>query len=408
MKICCVSKYATPPIYGAGSRLFHLASNFQKCGHQTTLITSDANHLSSFPNTAKTYNYEKILDTKVCWIKTKKYKRTASLSRVLSWLDFEIKLFFMPTRFFAKPDVLIVSSLSLFSIIYGYYLKLRFGCKLIFEIRDIWPLTMTEEGGFSNWHPLVIVMGIVEKFGYRKADLIVGTMPRLNEHIHERLGFERPFFCSPLGFDETSAKPIPKEREMALASYFPEGKIIVGYCGSMGISNALETFIECIERLGPHSKVHFVLVGEGDLKEKFMKDLEQKKNVTFVPRIPPAEVPYFLDLCDILYLSTHDSKVWKFGQSMNKFVEYMLAAKPILATYSGFPSMLNESKAGDFVQPNDQNLLEAAIWKYSSMESAERASVGAKGRRWVLQNRSYKQLAEDYLLQMEQLVQQVD
>ena len=408
LKICCVSKYATPPIYGAGSRLFHLASNFQKCGHKTTLITSDANHLSSFPNTAKTYNYEKILETKVCWIKTKKYKRTASLSRVLSWLDFEIKLFLMPTRFFANPDVLIVSSLSLFSIIYGYYLKLRFGCKLIFEIRDIWPLTMTEEGGFSKWHPFVLLMGIIERFGYRKSDLVVGTMPRLDAHVNEVLGVERPFFCSPLGFGNTKPQPTAKDRKNILQSYFPKGKTIVGYCGSMGISNALETFVQCIKNLERHSEVHFVLVGEGDLKQKFIEELKLNNNVTFVPRIPSTEVPHFLRLCDILYLSTHDSKVWKFGQSMNKFVEYMLAGKPILATYSGFPSMLNESRAGEFVQPNDGGLLEAAILKYTLMTSSERESIGTKGRRWILENRSYGQLAKEYLQQMEKLVVQVD
>lgn len=404
MKIWCVSKYATPPRYGAGSRLFHLVCNFEKCGHDTSLITSDANHLASFPNTKKTFNYEKISNTKVCWIKTKKYKRTASFSRILSWADFEVKLFFMPLHVFSKPDVLIVSSLSLFSIIYGYYLKLRFGCKLIFEIRDIWPLTMTEEGGFSNWHPLVMIMGMVEKFGYRKADLIVGTMPRLDAHVHEVLGMERPFFCSPLGFEGTKPQPIDKERKNILKSYFPDGKTIVGYCGSMGISNALETFVQCIGRLDCHLEVHFVLVGEGDLKEKFMKDLDQKTNVTFVPRIPSTEVPHFLAFCDVLYLSTHDSKVWKFGQSMNKFVEYMLAGKPIIATYSGFPSMLNESKSGEFVQPNDENLLEAAILKYTSMRTSERESVGVKGRRWILRNRSYRQLAKDYLGEMEKLV----
>ncbi len=36
---------------------------------------------------------------------------------------------------------------------------------------------MTEEGGFSKWHPLVLLIGFIEKFGYKKADLIVGLMP---------------------------------------------------------------------------------------------------------------------------------------------------------------------------------------------------------------------------------------
>ena len=392
------------PGYGSAARLFHLVSHFRQMGHETTLITSDANHLSNFPQTSNVFNYDKIKGVIVCWIKTKKYLRTASFSRVLSWVDFEIKLFLMPINREKKPDVLIVSSLSLLSIIYGYCLKLRFGCKLVFEVRDIWPLTMTEEGGFSRWHPLVLILGAIEKFGYRKADLIVGTMPKLDEHIYERIGEEKPFFCSPLGFENVKLESIGKDRKNILEAYFPKGKIIVGYCGSMGISNALETFVECIERIGENSTVHFVLVGDGDLRKKFVKRLGRSDNTTFVNKISSDEVPHFLSKCDVLYLSTHDSKVWRFGQSMNKFVEYMLAGKPIIASYSGFPSMLDESDAGEFVLPNDGNALKAAVSKYCSMSSAERETIGGNGRRWILRNRSYCRLAEDYLVEIEKLL----
>ena len=404
MNILALSKYSSLPTTGPAARLFHLVFHFQKMGHEATLITSDANHLANFPKAKTVFNHENIQGVSVCWIKTKKYKRTASFSRVLSWIDFEVKLFLMPINRENKPDILLVSSLSLLSIIYGYYLKLRFGCKLIFEIRDIWPLTMTEEGGFSKWHPLTLILGIVEKFGYRKADLVVGTMPRLDEHIFEMIGEQRPFFCSPLGFENKKPEPIEKERKDILESYFPAGKTIVGYCGSMGISNALETFVQCIESFEKYSEVHFVLVGDGDLKGEFMKRLVNRTNVRFVNKIPSSMVPHFLSLCHVLYLSTHDSKVWRFGQSMNKFVEYMLAGKPIIASYSGFPSMLNESGAGEFVLPNNVNDLKATILRYCSMSSAEREDIGAKGRRWILHNRSYDRLAKEYLQQMEKLV----
>ena len=125
---------------------------------------------------------------------------------------------------------------------------------------------------------------------------------------------------------------------------------------------------------------------------------------TFVNKISSDEVPHFLSKCDVLYLSTHDSKVWRFGQSMNKFVEYMLAGKPIIASYSGFPSMLDESDAGEFVLPNDGNALKAAVSKYCSMSSAERETIGGNGRRWILRNRSYCRLAEDYLVEIEKLL----
>ena len=62
---------------------------------------------------------------------------------------------------------------------------------------------MTEEGNFSKWHPLVLLFKYIEIFAYKKSDLIVGTMPNLDKHIFNIIGYNKPFFCSPLGFEKT-------------------------------------------------------------------------------------------------------------------------------------------------------------------------------------------------------------
>jgi len=202
MNIWCISKYAAPPKYNKmPARLFEFTKEFNKLGFNARLITSDSNHLAKFPNTIDRYVDEVIEAVPVRWVKTRKYGKTASIDRVLSWLDFEWKLFYMPTDEFESPDVVLISSLSIFTILYGYYLKRKYNSLLVFEIRDIWPLTMTEEGGFSRWHPLVLLIGMVEKFGYKKADLIVGTMPKLDLHVEKILGYKKPFHCSPMGFN---------------------------------------------------------------------------------------------------------------------------------------------------------------------------------------------------------------
>ena len=56
-----------------------------------------------------------------------------------------------------------------------------FKTKLVFEVRDIWPLTLTEEGGFSSLNPLIIILRAIELVGYRFSDLVVGTMPGLKK-----------------------------------------------------------------------------------------------------------------------------------------------------------------------------------------------------------------------------------
>src|SRR6478609_8995705 len=126
MNIWCISKYASVPRYGTAARLFFLTREFIKLDHRAVLITSDANHFAKYPETDRVYNHEQIEGVPVYWLKTKKYGKTASISRVLSWLDFERRLYCFDTSRLPKPDVVIVSSLSIFTVLYGIYLKRKF------------------------------------------------------------------------------------------------------------------------------------------------------------------------------------------------------------------------------------------------------------------------------------------
>ena len=400
-----ISKYASPPLYSkAPSRLFHLANEFSKFGYQVTLVTSDSNHLSNFPYSKRIYNKVVVDGVNLLWIKTLKYTRTASLKRLLSWIDFEFKLFLLKINNKSKPDIVIISSLSILSIIYGYYLKKRFKSFLVFEVRDIWPLTMTEEGGFSTHHPVVKLIGLVERFGYHKSDLIVGTMPKLNIHVKNIINYEKPFLCSPLGFNPSEYTDDSSDIINPFSYLSNKNKIMIGYAGSMGITNALEPFIDAIKKISYNSSIHFLLVGSGDLKEKYENELKDYNNVTFLPRISQDKVKYFLEICDILYLSTKDSKVWEYGQSMNKIVEYMIAGKPIIASYTGYQSMINEAECGTFIQSVNSEDIKNTLLLYSNKSKEELKQIGFKGKIWIYHNRTYEKLAKEYYYKIENMM----
>jgi glycosyltransferase involved in cell wall biosynthesis len=262
---------------------------------------------------------------------------------------------------------------------------------------------MTEEGGFSKWHPLVLILGLIEKIGYNNSDLIIGTMPNLSAHVQEIINKNKKVYCLPLGFNPGDYKIENTKTHNPFNIYKNNSNIIVGYAGSMGITNALETFIEAIKKLNITNKnIHFLLVGSGDLRESYISNLVECNNVTFLERINQDQVKYFLEICDILYLSTKKSKVWDYGQSMNKVVEYMLASKPILATYSGYPSMIDEAGCGYYVD-EDVEELSNKILEMSKLPEDARLEMGEKGKTWIYKNRSYKQLTLNYINQLEQM-----
>jgi glycosyltransferase involved in cell wall biosynthesis len=392
-----VSKYVAPKSLASGSRGFLIMREISRMGHKVVIITSDSNHLASPPVLHQSYELQQIDDLQLWWIRTLKFKIAKSLRRILSWLDFEWKLWRMPKGHLPKPDAIVVSSLSLLTILNGFLLRRRFHCRLIFEIRDIWPLTIVEEGGFSKWNPFVICLGFVERLGYKYSDVIVGTMPNLGEHVKHNLGQAKPVYCIPMGIDPLSIEQDEELPPDYVDSYIPKNKFIVVHAGTIGITNALETFLECASLMKDNSQVHFLIVGEGDLRQRYQEKYSSLPNLTFAPRVPKSMVQAVLSKCDLVYFSVHPSKVWRYGQSLNKVIDYMLSAKPIVASYSGYPSMIDEAGCGTYVASGDVRALRAEIERYFNMGAAERVAMGEKGRRWILSNRTYEKLARDYV-----------
>jgi len=395
--IWIISKYASSAEYGFESRLFAIAREFKKSGRIPVIISSDSNHLASFPRFKSLFTREILGGCETWWIRTRKYARTVSIGRVLSWLDFELKLLLLPKKRLPWPDVIIVSSLSLLTILNGVRLRRRYRCKLIFEIRDIWPLTLVEEGGYGARNPFVKLLAWVERFGYRRADLVVGTMPNLAAHVAEVAGEDIRCECVPFGFDPSSfdkQDPLPPD---FLEQHIPGDKFVIGYAGSIGLTNALETVVACARELANDSRFFFVFLGDGDRREHYIEETRDLDNVVFLPKVARTQVQSVLRRCDLLYFAVYDSPVWKFGMSLNKLIDYMMAAKPVLANYSGYQSMLNESGCGEFIPSGDLSALTAAIIRHFEMTAEELAERGEAGRRWLLENRPWNVLAGQYL-----------
>ncbi len=392
-----ISKYASPLKYGFGSRHFSLAREFNKLGYQTLVLASDANHLAQIPRFPGVYTRETVDGIDTCWIRTAKYKRIESLRRILSWVDFEAKLLLMPKGRLPKPDVVIASSLSLLSVLSGAWLKWRTGAKLLIEVRDIWPLTIVEEGGFSPRNPAVKVLGWLERFGYRRADIVVGTMPNLADHVDNVCGEGIDTRCVPFGYDpELFDNPQPLPDGYVEALDIPVGKFVVGYAGSIGTTNALETLIDCAFAMEDHPRVHFLLLGAGDKLEEYKQRTAELGNVTFATRVAREQVHGVLALADMLYFSVKRSKVWDYGMSLNKLIDYMMSAKPIVGSYSGFPSMINEADCGVFVPADDVPALVEAVEEYAALPAADLAAIGQRGKDWLIANRPYDRVAEQY------------
>lgn len=389
-----VSKYFDPRTESSpGGRGWFLMEELAAMGVEPVVVTSDSNQLIDPPKLNRRVVRESRNGVNLVWLRTMKYQTAKSIRRILSWLHFEFNILTFDKSALPKPDVIVVSSLSLLSVISGVILRRRYGCRLVFEVRDIWPLTLLEEGGFSSRNPFVLGLAMVERLGYRSADHIIGTMPNLAEHVRRVSNAKTPVTCVPMGVSKSHLEGQVGLEPGYVDRYLSSPKMKVVHAGTVGITNALEVFFRAAELLQGNPDIEFVVVGDGPLKESFMMQYGDYSNVVFAPKVRRNQVQAVLAECDVVFFSVFPSKVWDYGQSLNKVVDYMLSGNPVVASYSGFPSMINEAQCGSFTPAGDAEALAKELERYSALGQAERQAIGARGKAWLLENRTYDKLA---------------
>ncbi|EMK6962294.1 hypothetical protein V9J82_003620, partial [Vibrio cholerae] len=137
-----ISKYFAQKTQSApGGRGWFLLKGLADLGFQSVAICSDSNVLIEPISINGSSKIEELEGVKICWLKTSKYKVAKSIKRIISWFHFEYRLFFFDNSKLPTPDVIVVSSLSILTVLNGLRLKRKYKCRLIFEVRDIWPLT---------------------------------------------------------------------------------------------------------------------------------------------------------------------------------------------------------------------------------------------------------------------------
>ena len=94
-------------------------------------------------------------------------------------------LTFKINQYVVLADVVAVigSSPSIFSGFNAYRIAKRYKAKFVFEVRDIWPLSLAELKNVSKMNPIYILMKWFEKHAYRKAHTVVSLLPNAKQHM---------------------------------------------------------------------------------------------------------------------------------------------------------------------------------------------------------------------------------
>lgn len=385
-------------------RPFYLAREWVRSGHNVSIVASSFSHLhGKSPNLKGIMTEEEIDGIQYIWLKTPKYQGNG-IGRVLNMMIFSLLLMIQNSKIIRnnKPDLIVASSPHPFIIFGAKSMARSSNAKIIFEVRDLWPLTLIALGSISRSHPFVKIMQLSENYAYRVADHVISLLPKSASYMEEHGMASDKFSYIPNGADlkewSLMATQLPEQHQNVLSKLKEKGHFIVGYAGGHGISNALDYLIEAAKHL-ESKPVTIVLVGQGPEK----KNLEQKsadmglQNVVFLPPIPKAAVPSLLKLMDVLFIGWQKSALYRFGVSPNKLLDYLMSGKPVIHSIDAGNDIVAESGCGISVPPENSEAIANAIIEISNMSESERQELGLRGKEYVESHHDYAVLAKSFL-----------
>jgi len=401
-----VHPYAGGPGIGRYSRPFFLSRHWLATGAQATVFTASNHHLLDEPQQAGAKVVEGVPYE---FVKVGAYTGNG-LGRLRNMAEFSWRFARQATAYaeqYGKPDAIIASSPHPYAFLATDRVATRMGARSVFEVRDLWPLSLVELAGVSPSHPLVRFTGWVERQAYRRADCVVSLLPNTLEHMTAH-GLDAGRWAHvPNGVDVvgealTSSPESAHPCVQQVRDWSQQGLMTVAYTGALGRPNHVGSLIHAVSRLKAEGLRHVraLVVGRGEQEHELrqlIKSLALEDEIQLHGQIPKAAVIDLLGFASAGYISLRPEPLFRFGVSPNKLFDYMLAGLPVVFAVDAGNDPVSSARCGFTAHPDDPEAVAGALRQMARTTSSERLEMGARGRDYVLQHHSYGRLAETYL-----------
>ncbi len=400
MNLLYLNHYAGAPALGMEYRPYYLAREWVRAGHCVTIVAADHSHVrAKQPQPGR----QAIDGIDYRWIATPPYAGNG-VARFVNIVAFLRALWRQADALVRelKPDAVIASSTYPMDIWPARRIARKAGAKLVHEVHDLWPLSPIELSGMPRWHPFALLAQAAEDAACRDADVVVSMLPKVHAHLASRGLDLAKLHIVPNGIapEDWAAAPAPLEAAVAAAieAAHAAGRAVVGYAGSMGEPNALDTLLDAAALLRDEPFA-FVLVGGGHLHERLRARVaaEGLAQVRLFGPVAKAQIPAFLANIDIAWIGWQRQPIYRFGIAPNKLMDYMMARCPVLHAVEAGNDPVAEAGCGLTVAPEDGAASAAGLRRLAALPAGERRALGERGRAFVLAHHSYPVLARRFV-----------
>ena len=398
-EIWMINHYAISPDLPGGTRHFDFACELVKKGYKVKIFACDVilgkNKEHAKLEEKESYSVENINGVEFIWVRAATYERN-NWRRAWNMLTFSYNCYKIGCKFKNKPEVIIGSSPHPFAAFAAVRLARKLKAKFFLEIRDLWPQVIVDMGKLNQYHPITQAMRLLEKYLYRAADKIIVLAEGSKNYLIGKRGIKEPkilYLPNGVHLNNFSCQ---KDRNV-LRKLYNFNKFTLIYTGAHGPANSLDTILGAADRLRENKNIEIVLVGDGILKERLLKQAKEMKlnNVRFIDPVPKDEIPRILTAADVAIITLKKVKVFSYGVSPNKLFDYMAARKPIICAVEGeMAEKIEKAGCGISAIPEDEKSIADAITRLINLPQDELKKVGDNGYKEVKEHYSREKLAQ--------------
>ncbi|GAB3465639.1 O-antigen biosynthesis protein WlbE [Massilia terrae] len=404
LSILLINHYAGSLRHGMEYRPYYLAREWVRQGHKVRIVAANRSHIrATAPQLQGRDRLDETIDgIDYTWFSTPRY-RGNGIARVRNMASFLWHLLRERRRLAAevKPDIVIASSTYPLDIWPAFLMARLARARLVFELHDLWPLSPIELGGFSRWHPFMLLLQAAENFACRRANAIVSILPKVRAHLESHGMAPHKLHIIPNGADPAewfAAAELPSDLAHLFGTLRARNRFIVGYAGTHGLANALGTLLEAAQLLRGQP-VDFVLAGTGPEKPALQQQAARLglDNVHFLDPVDKHQVPALLARFDLAYIGWRHQPLYRFGIAPNKLIDYMMAARPILHAVDAGNDPVAAAGCGLTVAPENPQAIADGVLAMRALGRARLDELGQRGHAFALANHSYPVLGQRFL-----------
>jgi glycosyltransferase involved in cell wall biosynthesis len=407
MRILYVSHYYPPEVGAASARVHELAREWVKRDCSVTVLTG----FPHYPIGKKRARDRFVLTRReeadgVDVVRSYVFAAAnrGVVKRMCSYASFMLSAMMFGRVRIRRPDVVIATSPQLLCGVAGYALARSFGVPFVFEVRDLWPESILAVEAMRD-SPFIRALKCVARHLYNHSDQIVTVGEGYRQGIHKRYGIPLDAMAVVRnGIDARLFRPSPRENEVRRQHGWGD-RFVTMYVGTHGMAHGLRQVLETAKTLRGEPDKLFVFVGEGAEKDQLKRRAAewQLSNVQFIDQQPKSRVPLYYAACDLGLVSLRATPLFQ-EVLPSKIFEYMGMERAVLSNVNGEAREVIESAgAGEYVPSEDVPAMVSAVRRLAGQPD-RLATMGRRGRQYVLRNFDRSALAEEYLELLREVV----